>query len=1747
MPTKSHPPTDIFRRLLWWLVIGLLLLGAASVAVSALLAARIELWLERRGIETEIDYLQVSIPRLRLIARGFRGENADGRGFHARELMLDYSWWQLLHGRMRLQRAYLDGAYIDLESFDSDGERLWEVFGWELSKGKRKDRDFQLVFDSVRIRDSRLCYRHKPIWPTPSCLRFNELQAQDFLLGLQRSGDEPLQVTIAAEQLDLHELLVREKNARAYNTALVQLDLSSAHYVHPAERITAERVAVKQFGSCPPERWAEALPALRHLIGHCATARRLELENDLLFVIGGDAEVHWQRANGQGVQLRHRNRRWQNWRAETVAINDFEYLDEQESLGWQSAGASAFDWCPGGLRDRAHHYCVRAGTLRLPQPVLFDWTGKLSVSAGASRLQQTQLLDMAGANRNPLTAHLAVLGALRYRGETRILEVDALELESASGCVPGAMWQQPDHCVQLAGLRTNEEFQLRFPSQAQHQPWGFASGPLQLAQFRLRRDDHPQLQLQKLHWQHIKMMAASGSAGAPLLLRDFGLQSLSGCVPDTLLPGEWRPLCAELNTLAGNGSFAWLGGQHGYAIFGELRLERLLLADRLNGDKGLLLQQLHTGQGYMRRSVDGDHPWITADTNDTVVTPVTGAPSPPREVVEEKGVLAAERRRPQQGAPAAGVTESRIADIASPNLSLQSASLSRLQGCLPETWARLLYERPQQMPGCFDLRNLRQHSPLVIAWQGGLDLAAGQLTLERALAKTPQEQTLLDLSALRLPDARIRYLPEPQSSLFLSLPHLSLQSLYGCLPDTVPSPALEIRCTDLQDLRLGKQFQLTFDRRQLAADLSGTLAQRILLLEQEQQFVADLHKLLAPQLEILWSRRGNKPSALQFDNLSIAAAHACLPSNFELRAGLPRCISSRDLRTVGDNGLLLGETLFKASPVAPSLWSIEHLQVDSIALSPSTLNLHGLDIQQVLFCGLHDLLPLSAREIGIADCIAARQLDFVGVSRIGLTPSAPLVELGAMESRPVATWQETGEYLQAGFQHLSWEKLVWDGEPVLWVTDLSVSGFRGCAPGPTLEVTIELLEDISGREVGSCYGVREIRMRGTQRIALAAPYSTDGSIELVGLTVGRGSGNPLVFERIQLDQFAYGGSPIGRLSGASGCLAAGMLGDSGLAPCYRLGQVEVQRVDRIDTAAGRATILHGLQVAGVEFRQRDYPATLPAQLLQVELLAAERLRVGGGEIEAQQLALKSASSCIPRGYIDRANLCITVEKLLTSGNYRTGERRLALPQLQLQAIQMLSVDGKQLVRGESVTVEQLSSDSAQFGFRRAETGEFEIFARPEDAPEYHRHSVIGRLAGLQVEQLNYDRIDRWLEVGNIDALRPRLVLLRDQAGEFPVLAKVAQLTGAPPGRAAPAADSVAATEQKFRYHVHDLNVRHGTFTWVDRQGQYRGSLPIRAIYLTVHNVSNDPQVPPAVVLLNGRPGGFGEIQLAGTIDYLDTRKWNADLTGYIVNTNLIPATPYMAELLGYKILQGQLDATFDIRVHENHVEANADMELEKIKVRRVRDDDQLPVKSTLIPLNIALLLIEDGNNKVRFNMPISGNLYDPDFSFSFIFSDLLQNAIMEALFSYFTPLGFYTLAKFAWRRFRAIDFDPIVFQPGSAELSAAAHRQLQEMLRVLREHPEARPGICGIANPRDWHALYPNSTPGLRGSDSALEQFYRYPPIELLEEFERLALERSRQIERFLIDAGITAAELIPCAPDYNGRDFDEPRVEFSN
>ncbi|WKD50329.1 DUF748 domain-containing protein [Microbulbifer spongiae] len=1728
MPPEFVQKNTFFTRLLWWLIGALLLMEGLSIATSGLVRDKTGQWLARRGLDFHADYVRVSPLNLRVIVVDARAFNSRGQGFSAREVMLDYSWWQLLRGRVQLARASVSGAYLDLQSTQGASGRVWEVGGWNLGRGKPRDRDFHLAIGRAKVQDSKICYRHRPAWAAPTCAQIGNMHARDFRLALWRKGAAPLKVTIAAEEIQLQELLAKIKGAPEFNTTLAHLSLDEGNFHWPSLRTEAESLSVAFFASCPPQQWADALRGLQRLIGHCAAARHLSAEGDLKFGFGLTGLARWHRARGEGVVLRRSDQRWQDWGAGTIAMNAFDYDRSIKRLHWRQAGATDFDWCPRHLRNTNHHYCFRAKTLQLPETTTFDWRHRLKITTGPSRVQQMHYLDMVRPRNNPLTVQQAVFGPLEFDIVSRILAVASLQVDGANGCVSGALWRRPDHCVRLGGLLGDERVAVRFGSTAKNVPWGVASGPLSLAHLRLEGLGEERLQLQKLKWRSFDTLAD----GTPFSISDFTLQSLSGCLSRGLLPGGWQPLCAELNNLGGRGNFAWQPGADSYAIFGQLQLQRLMLSDSVKGNNGLLLQKLAIGEGYYRRTAV-QSPWVGAGQ---------GPGAGQVDFGKEKGRLDAQAegldRESEETAPAS---------VDAPNFRLQKHFLQRLDGCLPGSWARLIYRAssaPGRMPVCFDLRELRQEHPLLVAWQDGLDIAVAGLSVERALASTAQGESLLRLSSLALPSARIRHTTSPFGSSYIALPNFSLDGLDACLPATQEVLHLNIHCVVLQQLQLGEKFHVQVEPAQASANLDGSQLAQLQLLGPGDRPNLEIQQLSIPVLALNWSRNGNKVSSVTMEKWSIESLFACLPHRVRYPNQLPRCVLSRNLNAIGTSGVSVGETELKTALRAQPLWQFEALAIERIAFSPDTLDLYNLQIDNILFCGLETLLRQRAGGVPIADCVETPQLAFRGDPiRIGLKPDVARVSLGPVKSRPIAFWQKEGDYLQAGLQQLDWQRFIWKSGVHFSVTGLRIFNTRVCTPESGKTVSIELLERAGPGDTQRCYGLDELAIPSAQTISLSRPFAIDGSLELVGLSLAQRGRAPLRIARVQLENPSVGGEFLFQAGAVSGCLPAGLFRDSPLAPCYRAGPLSLGGVERLDLPEGRGAIFSDIRADGVRLSAADFPRDLPAKLLQVEKLLLGKLRFVSGQIIAQQLHMRKISSCIPYSYFKTGNHCITLGTLALEGQF-AAEDGLAITVLNIHGIELFSRKGKLLAEGESLHLSRFLANRREWRFEWLEAVHFHFFPREETTPDYDRHSWTGDFRFLQIEALQFDRLRGLLNIASVDFFRPRLILLRNRYGAFPLVQQISELRGLDGG------DKIHLRNQTtppFLYHIHDVYLRHGTFTWIDYRDEFRARLPVRDINLNVSDISNLGEHPPAIVVANGRPGGFGEIQLSGTVDYLGGRRWDAQLTSYLDNVNLIPATPYMARLLGYKILQGQMDAVMDIRIRDNQINALAEIKLEKIKIRRVRDDDQLPVKSRFIPLNVALWLLKDGQGNVKFSMPVTGDIRDPKFSLNYVFSDVLQKAIMDALFSYFTPYGIYLLAKLAWGRFRAKSFDSIEFAPGSAHLSNVALAQLQQMVVKLHKHPEARPGICGIANARDWNALYPNSTLGLNGNRSRLADFYRYPPIMLREEFERLAQERSRQVERYLIDAGIPAAELIPCAPDYMGRDFGDPRVEFSN
>ena len=1867
-PSRGTQPKGM-RRLLWLLVIVLVLVAALNLFLSIVLPGMVQRWLHERGLEAQVQHIDVSLPRLHAHLRGVEVRNEFERGFRVREGTLGLSWWHLLRGKIHVKLVELDGAYMDLESEPGERGRVWEIGGWRLGEGEKTPKNWRVDLTAATVRDSVVCYQHKPQWDSPSCVRIGKLVLDDFFVSGFREAEEALKFDIGADDLMVEGLLAWDEfpgKVSRYSLGsqtqepgegdmqrspeenptlvLVHLQTQNIRFARPGNELAIDEVFARKFAGCPPDRWAAAVPALNRINGHCATARRLELRGAARFAFGKESEIAWHRLSGEEVRLRYRNRRFPNWHAQTIAINSFDFLRDKKSLIWQSAGATGFSWCPNPWRADAHHYCIKAGTLRLPKPTVFNWLDGFNADLSEATLAQGTVedLDAPKPHPTPLNINQLRIGALQYRNNTRRLYLEDTQLDAASGCVPGDLWDRADPCVTLSQLQLAEDFSLQLPRKVAGkgkpaQSWALDSGPLTLARLRLQSgagasNSSPEksVDLRSLNWARMEIAPDKKE----IVAEDFALKSLSGCVPDGVLPQRLSPLCTRLEQLQGEGNFIVRGGDSGggggkgegesddgastpYVILGELALDSLLLSDHLTTDPdrqtGLALTHLRIGPGFFRRAEQqlqageyfaaGQGHWWLDDE------PGAATDLPAEQEGKEKGLFA-------QDVLSAGGAESSPGEsdvltmehhpigkpvrASSTELELEKIALESLQGCLPAAWQLLLTSgTSERRPRCFDIRNLQQQQPLQLQLEQRrlagtgedssennmgargekrsafrLGFTAAELTLEGADIETAAGKSLLAVNNLQLPKAKV-HLQSAPTLVQLDLPGATLDGAAFCLQAD--------RCVQVETLRTGDTFVLDYRRRHFHADLNQLALAHFSLTGSQKDFTADVRDLSSLSMRVDLPRTAPARAQWQLEALQAARIDFCWPAAGDPERLLPQCVRGRGFRSNGSGVAVAELALHRELPqltsqetsqegpsesrggqdspaqIALGALSIARVGLVQTASGPVALNLQDIQLDSVRGCGPRDWLAAarlrgekSARWGG---CLDLGKLRLKGDNLVALGRGAGsgargnLLELGPLQADQLQLLPANGASPTLQLAHLQWQSLRWPGGVRVQVEDMIAQDFSGCLP------------DASGavdrRRDPVCVTVGQVQISGRQKLEAggAEPaFRTTGRIAIEDFALRQGSRERMAFSHLAVRDLIFSPDALelqrGEMSGLSGCVQPVQWSDKPLSPCFEVGKISIQSEHRLVLADFRSHMpqryFRNVRVDGLRVTQKGFPSGLPAELLHVESLQAEQLGFGSRQLISENLQLNNISSCVPKGYIPGVRHCVNVENLTTTGNFSFAERLLQLDMAQLHRLTVLDVAGDQLLETEFAEAHALRFSRERISLSHAEVANSKLFRRDERAQEFVNHQWNTEIQLFAISQFEYLPKQKQLEIDRIELLKPRSILARGVEGDLGAWERFRSET--------PEADryryrrgDLAREANRFQYRIREIYVDRGRFLWLDNTNEYEAKLPIRRINLLLQGVSNYHQDPPALLVFNARPGGFSEMHLAGHVDLLDNNHWNSGLLGYVEGANLIPTTPYIARLLGYKILQGQLDAVVNVAVDDNQVDALAQMDLQKIKVRRVKDTDHLQVKKSFIPLGLALALLKDGDGDVRFKMPVSGELYDPKFNFSFIFSDLLQRAILESLFAYFTPVGFYSLGKLAWARFRAERFDDLEFAPGNDTLSEVARAELNGMIETMRDNPQARPGICGVATTQDLRVMFPHEVQAMSASRDSRSEFFRDPPRGMREDLLRLSNRRSRHVQKFLIEAGLDQEDFIQCAPDYIGTDDGPPRVEFSN
>jgi len=301
----------------------------------------------------------------------------------------------------------------------------------------------------------------------------------------------------------------------------------------------------------------------------------------------------------------------------------------------------------------------------------------------------------------------------------------------------------------------------------------------------------------------------------------------------------------------------------------------------------------------------------------------------------------------------------------------------------------------------------------------------------------------------------------------------------------------------------------------------------------------------------------------------------------------------------------------------------------------------------------------------------------------------------------------------------------------------------------------------------------------------------------------------------------------------------------------------------------------------------------------------------------------------------------------------------------------------------------------------------------------------------------------------------------------------------------------------------------------------------------------DSAAPAAAtpVELAGRVDEYGRVSLSGDIKPFAERP-TATVQGGVEAIDLARFSPYMQLATGYAIRSGQLNAKLDLDLDQGQLDGEIDFRLRSPDFEPV-DPEQVErfTQRVSMPLELVVATLVDKDGDLSLEVPITGDVTDPQFSAQDVFrlaaSKAMQAAAVNYLKQTLQPYGtLITVLGLAGKAAGYVALEPVLFEPGQVALTEAGTDYLDKVAQLMRDRGGLRIKLCGMAVPADREPL------GLPAEgELAAEQVQR---------LEGLARERALAIKEYLIaQDGVKVDHLFICTPEVSAKPDAVPRVKL--
>jgi len=239
------------------------------------------------------------------------------------------------------------------------------------------------------------------------------------------------------------------------------------------------------------------------------------------------------------------------------------------------------------------------------------------------------------------------------------------------------------------------------------------------------------------------------------------------------------------------------------------------------------------------------------------------------------------------------------------------------------------------------------------------------------------------------------------------------------------------------------------------------------------------------------------------------------------------------------------------------------------------------------------------------------------------------------------------------------------------------------------------------------------------------------------------------------------------------------------------------------------------------------------------------------------------------------------------------------------------------------------------------------------------------------------------------------------------------------------------------------------------------------------------QAKPASVNVAGKVDRYAPVTIKGSVNPFDPMA-SLDIATSFKRVELTTLTPYSGKFAGYRIRKGRLSLDLHYLITQGQLKAENKVVIEQLQLGEKVDSPD----AVNLPLKLAVALLKDTNGTISIELPVTGDLNNPQFSVMPIVWQTLRNLVLRAAQAPFKFIaGLVTGGG-------SEDLGTVSFAPGSSDLNPDAQKALITLAEALKQRPALRLEIEGTAA---------RSSDGPLIAQERLEREYQYNYYKILQ------------------------------------------------